>query len=96
MVEYRLAPAAERDLETIWIYTFQKWGAAQADHYIDVLIAAFTELAQFPKAAPACDHIRAGYRRRNIERHIIYFQITAYGVAITRILHDRMDARRVI
>jgi plasmid stabilization system protein ParE len=47
MAEYRLSPAAERDLGGIWKYT---------------------------------------------RRHMIYFRITDYGIAITRILHERMDA----
>lgn len=92
MAEYRLTPAAERDLEGIWVYTVQQWDVAQANRYIDILTAVFAELAQRPKTASACDHIRPGYRRRSIERHMIYFRITAYGVAIIRILHDRMDA----
>jgi toxin ParE1/3/4 len=92
MAEYRLTPAAERDLEAIWIYTAQRWGAEQADRYIDHLTVAFAELAQSPKAAPACDHIRPGYRRRSVEQHMIYFRIANYGIAVVRILHDRMDA----
>jgi toxin ParE1/3/4 len=94
MAEYRLAPAAERDLEEIWRYTARQWGIEQAHRYTDTLTAAFAELAEAPKTAPACDHIRAGYRRRGLERHVIYFRITGYGVAIVRILHDRMDALR--
>ena len=30
----------------------------------------------------------------NVERHMIYFRVTPYGIAIIRILHDRMDASR--
>lgn len=67
MAEFRLPPAAKHDLEAIWTYTFQKWGAVQADHYIDLLTHAFAELAQYPEAAARCDHIRPGYRRRNVE-----------------------------
>ncbi|MEO8838315.1 MAG: type II toxin-antitoxin system RelE/ParE family toxin [Herbaspirillum sp.] len=96
MTEYRLAPAAERDLAEIWTYTILKWGVEQADRYIDIMTTAFAELAQSPKTAPACEHIRPGYRRRRVERHMIYFQITAYGIAIIRILHDRMDAPRYL
>ena len=94
MAEYRLTPAAERDLETIWTHTCNKWGVEQANRYIDILTAAFAELAQSPKTVPACDHIRPGYRRRSVERHMIYFRITAYGIAVVRILHDRMDTLR--
>jgi toxin ParE1/3/4 len=94
MAEYRLTPAAERDLETIWTYTAQQWGMEQANHYIDLITTALDELSQSPKIAPACDHIRPGYRCRSVERHLIYFRITNYGIAIIRVLHDRMDALR--
>ena len=40
MAELRLSPAAERDLEGIWRYTAERWGVAQAEHYIDLLYAA--------------------------------------------------------
>jgi toxin ParE1/3/4 len=30
--------------------------------------------------------------RRNVERHMIYFLVTDYGIAIIRVLHERMDA----
>ena len=92
MAEYRLSPAAERDLEGIWKYTREEWGLEQAERYTDLLTAAFHVLAESPKSAPACDHIRPGYRRRNVERHMIYFRTTDYGIAIIRVLHERMDA----
>lgn len=94
MAKYRLSPAAERDLESIWIYTFQQWGLDQADRYADLLIDAFAELALRPKMAPACDHIRPGYRRCKVGQHIVYFRVTNDGVDIIRVLHSRMDAAR--
>jgi len=92
MAEYRLSPAAERDLEGIWKYTRAEWGIEQAERYTDLLTAAFQVLAESPKSAPTCDHIRPGYRRRNVERHMIYFRVTDYGIAIIPVLHERMDA----
>ena len=62
MAEYRLSPAAERDLAGIWKYTHREWGLEQADRYTDLLTAAFEVLAESPKSAPGCDHIRPGYR----------------------------------
>lgn len=94
MAEYRLTPAAEHDLEAIWLYTVRQWGTEQAIRYTDLLTGTFAELANSPNAAPACDHIRPGYRRRSVERHVIYFRVTSYGIAIVRILHDRMDVAR--
>jgi toxin ParE1/3/4 len=96
MAEYRLAPAAEQDIEGIWTYTFQHWGVDQANRYTDMLMSVFNELTQAPRTAPACDHIRPGYRRQSVERHMIYFRITNYGIAVVRILHDRMDASRYL
>ncbi|MFJ2478946.1 type II toxin-antitoxin system RelE/ParE family toxin [Pseudomonas sp. NPDC087598] len=94
MGEYRLTPAAEGDLEAIWSYTARQWGQDQASRYIDIMTTAFAQLAAHPKTAPACDAIRPGYRRCSVERHTIYFRITAYGIAIIRILHERMEAQR--
>ena len=94
MAEFRLTPAAERDLEAIWRYTQQQWSVEQADRYTDILTAAFAILAQLPKSASACEHIRHGYRSRRIERHVIYFRITDYGIAIVRVLHERTDVPR--
>jgi toxin ParE1/3/4 len=94
MAEYRLSPAAERDLEGIWKYTRAEWGVEQAERYTDLLTAAFQVLAESPNSAPACDHIRQGYRRRNVERHMIYFRAMDYGIAVIRVLHERMDAPR--
>ncbi len=92
MAEYRLSPSAELDLEEIWQHTAQAWSAEQADRYIDVLVDSFQKLAHCPKTAPACDHIRLGYRSFSVGRHMVYFRITPYGVAIVRVLHQRMDA----
>jgi toxin ParE1/3/4 len=91
MVEYRLTPAAEQDLEDIWTHPHKTWGVVQALHYIDLLTATFAELAQSPMTAPACEHIRLGYRCRSVARHLIYFRITDEGIAVIRILHECMD-----
>lgn len=92
--EYRLAPEAVRDLEGIWLYTLGEWGIDQAHRYTDDLTAAFDQLARAPLLATACNHIRKGYRRSNVGRHVIYFRVTDYGIAVIRVLHDRMDAPR--
>lgn len=92
--EYRLAPAAERDLEGIWLYTLEEWGIDQAHRYTDELVAAFDQLAENPQRGKSCDHIREGYRYSLTGRHVIYFQTTDYGIAVIRVLHARMEAMR--
>ena len=34
-------PEADRDLEAIWLYTFEQWGLEQAHRYTDELTEAF-------------------------------------------------------
>jgi toxin ParE1/3/4 len=94
MAEYRLSPGAQRDLEGVFDYTVAHWGLSQAMRYTDIVAAACAELAEAPQQAQGCAHIRAGYRRRTVEQHVIYFRPTNYGIAIIRILHQRMDAAR--
>lgn len=94
MAEYRLSPAAQRDLEGVFDYTVTQWGLPQASRYIDLIEANCVDLAAAPQQAQSCAHIRPGYRRRGVEQHVLYFRIADYGIAIIRILHQRMDAAR--
>ena len=55
--EYRLAPAAKRDLEGIWLYTLKEWGIEQAHHYTDELTAAIGQLANNPQLGASCETI---------------------------------------
>ncbi|MCB1985800.1 MAG: type II toxin-antitoxin system RelE/ParE family toxin [Burkholderiales bacterium] len=88
--EYRLTPEAERDMEAIWLYTFEEWGLEQANRYTDELTEAFAQLAANPKMAAPCDRIRKGYRHSQVGRHVIYFRQTDYGIVVVRVLHGRM------
>lgn len=88
--EFRLAPKAADDMETVWVYSVDRWGQDQATRYIDSLVDAFSFLASNPGAGAACDSIREGYRRYPVVRHVVYYQKTLYGIAVMRVLHDRM------
>ena len=92
--QYRLSPAAERDLEEIWLYTFNQWGLTQANRYTDDLLAAFQRLAAHPQHGQRVNHIRPGYRRSRVRRHAIYYRAFDYGIAVIRVLHDRMSPLR--
>jgi toxin ParE1/3/4 len=94
MVEYRLSPKAQRDLDGIFDYTVKQWGLPQALRYTDLIEAACATLAEAPLQSQDCAAIRPGYRRRGVEQHVIYFRQTSYGIAIIRILHQRMDQAR--
>jgi len=94
MAEFRLSRRAQRDLDEIFDYTVTQWNLPQALRYTDSLEAACATLAEAPQKAQDCAHIRQGYRRLRVEQHVIYFRTTPYGIAVIRILHQRMDAPR--
>jgi toxin ParE1/3/4 len=86
MASYRLALLAEQDMEAIWEYSFEQWGINQANE----LVSAFEGLAASSSQAISCDNIRVGYKFYRQGKHLIYFKTTNYGVAVIRILHERM------
>ena len=46
MPEYRLSPAAQRDLADIWRYTNKQWGKEQANRYTLGIGAICAKLAE--------------------------------------------------
>jgi toxin ParE1/3/4 len=53
MAEYRLTPAAEHDLETIWSHTRQQWGIEQANRYIDNPDGGFCRVGAITQYSPS-------------------------------------------
>lgn len=94
MSTYRLTPAAQRDLSSIWDYTREQWGGNQAETYVLEIRNAIERIAEMPDRGQAVDEIRAGYRRYASGRHLIYFIARRDGVDVIRILHQRMDPTR--
>ncbi len=94
MAEYRLRPAAQGDLDRIFDYTVHEWGLDQAVRYTRSIETACGELVAAPLQGQDCSHVRAGYRRWAVDHHFVYFRVTDYGIAVIRILHEKMDATR--
>jgi toxin ParE1/3/4 len=94
MAEYRLSPAAQRDLNGIFDYTATSWSLEQAVQYTGIIRAACTRLAATPLSGVQCETLRRGYRFFAVGQHRIYFKPTPYGIAVIRILHQRMDVLR--
>lgn len=96
MTTYRLTPAAQRDLSSIWDFTAERWDQDQAEIYISEIRAAVERIAADPQRGRGCDEIRQGYRRYGIGGHLIYYIVRNGGVDVIRILHQRMDPTRHI
>jgi len=91
VTRYRLSPAAQRDLSSVWDFTAERWDLMQAETYVNEIRAAIERIAADPRRGRTADEVRAGYRRYSIGSHQLFSVETAGGVDVIRILHQRMD-----
>ncbi len=87
------SPAAEADLDAIWDYSDDHWGAEQADRYIDDIVAVCMALATGAKRGRVVD-VRPDYLKHAAGSHMIYFRVMADRVEVNRVLHVRQDVGR--
>ena len=85
---------AKKDIQTLWWTSYQQWGSAKTQIYIDQLEQAILSLRENPKIGVACDDIREGYRKYHINRHVVFYRVTPQKITIVRVLHDRMDFKQ--
>jgi toxin ParE1/3/4 len=90
VASFRFSRRAEADLTSIVAFTLRAWGEAQAAEYLDQLESRFQALADNPRLGRACAYIRPGLRRFEHGRHVVFYRLTAQGILISRILHERM------
>lgn len=94
MSSYRLTPAAQRDLSSIWDYTLERWDERQAETYVLEIRSAIERIVAQPDRGRTVDEIRVGYRRYAIGSHLIFFTEHDESVDVIRILHQKMDPTR--
>ena len=89
----KISKEAEKDLEKIWLYTFETWSLEQADYYYDLLMDEIEYLAENPKNGIDFSQIRKGYFRSRVKSHFIFYRVSVKSdeIEIIRILHQQMD-----
>lgn len=92
MFDLSVTPKAESDLIGIWVYTCEEWGIDQADKYLEQLEAGMRQLVDHPLLGANYAHVLPGYRRLQIEHHIVFYQVLESEILIVRVLHEDMDA----
>jgi len=90
-LHYKLLPEAEKDLENIWLYTVQEWGAEQALTYIDQIDEGFQLLADNPNIAPSYREFNPTVHIHHQNKHLIVYLVESNKIVILRILHESMD-----
>lgn len=93
MTGYLISSAAAKDLEDIWLYTLENWSKGQADRYFNLIMDEIERIAVNPDSGTDLSHIRAGFLRKRIMSHLIFYKVDKSNteVQIIRILHQRMD-----
>jgi toxin ParE1/3/4 len=93
-VSLLLRPRAVRDLEQIWDYTVERWGAPQAERYVRAIRDTCTALANGEATGIDASDVAPTYRRLRAGRHVLFLRLQPNGdIDVVRILHERMDAR---
>ncbi len=92
-MNYKISVKAAKDLENIWLYTFEHWSQEQADRYLNLIIDEIEYLSQKPEVGNDLSHIRKNYRCSKVKSHIVFYRTAEKQntIEIIRILHQRMD-----
>jgi len=87
-----ISSKAISDLESIWIYTVDKWSKDQADHYYELLIDEIEFLRSNYYTGKSAENIRPGYRVSFVKSHIVFYKvIDEEKLEVVRILHQSVD-----
>lgn len=93
---YKISNEAEKDLEKIWLYTYDQWSLEQADRYLNLIFDEIEYLSENPKSGKDCSEIRKGYFRSKVKSHFIFYRLDEKKdeLDVIRILHQQMDIER--
>lgn len=92
---YRLRPAAERDLESIGDHIALD-DPVRAVTFVDELKLRFQLLSEMPKMGVSRPAWRAGLRMLPAGSYLIFYTEEPKGIVIERVLHGSRDVNRLI
>lgn len=96
LFSYELSEEADTDLEEIFEYTIEKFGAAQAIKYLSSFDELFEELCHNPKLGRGRNDIRKNLKSISKESHIVFYRIMKNTIRIVRVLHASRDVSRFL
>ena len=91
VAEYRLSPAAQRDLDAIWDHTALTWSIAQADAYVRTIVGDLDRLLLNPEVSRERREFRPPVRIRRSGSHLIIYRIEPGWLSVFRIVHARQN-----
>lgn len=92
-MNFTIRKEAEKDLENIWLYTFENWSIEQAEKYLNLIFDEIDYLCLKPNSGLDYGNIRKGYWRTKVNSHFIFYKINdkQNEIEIIRVLHEIMD-----
>lgn len=91
MLDLRLTPRAEADLEDIWRYAAEIWGPDQADRYVDALFETFEVLCEMPGMARERAEFNPPVRVHPSGQHVVIYLVEDETLVVIRVLGGRQD-----
>ena len=91
---YKLKPRALKDLEGIYTFSLQRWGAERADYYIRDIFKAFQDLAENDKLGRDYCDVRLNLYAFKVVSHEIFYKPISDGITVIRVLHKSMDSQK--
>lgn len=94
MGEYRITTKADSDLLDIARFTVRKFGIEQARVYKYGLNDCFEALTKNPDLARNASQYAPNLRRYAFKSDTIFFRPEEQGIAVIRVLHQKIDLTR--
>ena len=86
-----LSKLAIKDIDDIWLYTFENWSKVQANKYYKELFVAIDRICQNPEIGKSLNDVKPNHRITKFKSHMIVYKLLDQTVYLDRILHERMD-----
>lgn len=95
MSKVRFQPAAEADLDDIWL-TIGLNSPAAADRTVDAIYNRSMQLVDFPELGPERPEIADGLRSLVQGHYLILYRIAETSVEIVRVIHGARDLNTLL
>jgi toxin ParE1/3/4 len=90
------APSAERDIDAIAEYTFERWGGDQSRDYLATIHVELENLSRFPKTGKLVVRLKPPTRVLVMGSHVAVYRVFETEVRILRVLHERQVTRQML
>lgn len=88
---YKLSNLAAEDFDSIYEFTWRKFGPLQADKYTADLDSFLKLLARNPEMGRDRSDLVEGIRKHDHAEHAIFYKEVGGSILIVRILHQQME-----